>query len=49
MTDNYNTRHNSLVANNEENSVSDPQTSDYIINLKKKTLSRFDELDKNLI
>ena len=49
MTHNYNTRHNPLVANNEENNVSDPQTSDLIINLEKKILSRFDGLDKELL
>ena len=48
MTHNYNIRHNPLVANNEENNVSDTQTSDLIINLEKKTLSRFDGLDKEL-
>ena len=48
MTHNCNTRHNPLVANNEEN-VSDPQTSDLIINLEKKILSYFDGLDKELL
>ena len=49
MTHNYNTRCNSLVANNEENNISDPQTSEFIINLEKKILSRFDGLDKELL
>ena len=49
MTHNYNTRHNQLVANNEENNVLDPQTSDPIINLEKKIFSRFDGLDKELL
>ena len=49
MTHNYNTRHNPLVANNEENNVSDPQTSDLIINLEKKVLFRFDGLVKELL
>ena len=49
MTHNYNTRYSPLVANNEENNVSDPQTSDLIINLEKKILSRFDGLDKELL
>ena len=44
MTHNYNTRHNPLVTNNEENNVSDPQTFNLIINLEKKILSRFDGL-----
>ena len=48
MTHNYNTRHNPLVANNEEN-VTDPQTTNLIINLEKKILSRFDGLDKELL
>ena len=48
MTHNCNLRHNPLVANNEEN-VSDPQTSDLIINLEKKILSYFDGLDKELL
>ena len=47
MTHNYNA--NPIVANNEENNVSDPQTSDLIINLEKKILSRFDGLDKELL
>ena len=38
-----------LVANNEENNVSDPQTSDLIIKLEKKMLSHFDGLDKELL
>ena len=38
-----------LVANNEENNVLDPQTSDLIIKLEKKILSRFDGLDKELL
>ena len=45
----YNTRPNSLVANKEENNVSDPQTSQITINLEKKALSRFDGLDKELL
>ena len=49
MTHNYNLRHNPLVANNEENNVSDPQTFDLIINLEKKILPRFDALDKELL
>ena len=49
MTHNYNTKHNPLVANNEENNVLDPQTSDLIINLEKKLLFRFDGLDKELL
>ena len=49
MAHNYNTRHSPLVANNEENNVLDPQTSDPIINLEKKILSRFDGLDKELL
>ena len=48
MTHNYNTRYNPLVANNEENNVSDQQTPDLIINLEKKILSCFDGLDKEL-
>ena len=48
MTHNYNTRHDPLVANNEE-SVSDEQTSDLIISYEKKTLSRFDGLDKEFL
>ena len=48
MIHNYNTRHNPLVANNEEN-VTDPQTTNLIINLEKKILSRFDGLDKELL
>ena len=48
MIHNYNTRPNSLVANKEENNVSDPQTSQITINLEKKALSRFDGLDKEL-
>ena len=47
MTHNYDA--NPIVANNEENNVSDPQTSDLIINLEKKVLSRFDGLDKKLL
>ena len=38
-----------LVANNEENNVSDPQASDLIIKLEKRILSRFDGLDKELL
>ena len=39
-----------LVANKEENNVSDPQTSEITINLEKKALSsRFDGLDKELL
>ena len=49
MAHNYSTRHNPLVANNDENNVLDPQTSDPIINLEKKMLSRFDGLDKELL
>ena len=49
MTHNYNTRHNPLVTNNEENNVSDPQTFNLIINLEKKILSRFDGLSKELL
>ena len=49
MTHNYNTRHNPLVANYDENNVSDPQTSDLVINLEKKILSRFGGLDKELL
>ena len=49
MTHYDNTRHNQLVANNEENTVLNPQTSDLIINLEKKILSRFDGLDKELL
>ena len=49
ITHNYNTKHNPLVANNEENNVLDPQTSDLIINLEKKLLFRFDGLDKELL
>ena len=49
MTHNYNTRHNPLVTNNEENNVSDPQTFNLIINLEKKILSRFDGLIKELL
>ena len=49
MTHNYNLRYNPLVANNEENNVSDPQTFDLIINLEKKILPRFDALDKELL
>ena len=49
MTHNYNTKHYPLVANNEENNVLEPQTSDLIINLEKKILSRFDGLDKELL
>ena len=49
MAHNYSTRHNPLVANNEENNVLDPQTSDPIINLDNKMLSRFDGLDKELL
>ena len=49
MAHNYNTRHNPLVATNEENNVSDPQTSDLIIKLEKKILSRFDGLNKELL
>ena len=48
MTHNYNTRHSTLVANNEEN-VSDPQTADLITNLEKKILSYFDGLDKEFL
>ena len=40
-----NTRHNSLVSN--ENST--PETSELIINLKIKLLSRFDNLDKEML
>ena len=49
MTHNYNTRHKPLVANNEENKVSDQQTSDLLINLEMKILFRFDGLDKELL
>ena len=49
ITHNYNTKHNPLVANNEENNVLDPETSDLIINLEKKLLFRFDGLDKELL
>ena len=49
MTHNYNTRHNPLVANNEENNVTDPQSTDLIINFEKKILSRFDGLDKEFL
>ena len=49
MKHNYNLRYNPLVANNEENNVSDPQTFDLIINLEKKILPRFDALDKELL
>ena len=49
MSHNYNTRYNPLVANNEENNISDPQTSDLIINLEKKILSHFDGLNKELL
>ena len=49
MAHNYSTRHNPLVANNEENNVLDPQTTDPIINLEKKILSRFDGVDKELL
>ena len=48
MTHNYNGKHNPLVANNEENNVSGPQTSDLIINLEKKIVSCFNGLDKDL-
>ena len=48
MIRNYKTRHNPLIPNNEDN-VSDPQMSDLIINLEKKTLSCFDGLDKKLL
>ena len=41
----YNTRHNSLVSN--ENST--PETSELIINLEIKLLSRFDNLDKEML
>ena len=41
MTHRFNTRHNQIVANNEETNVSDPQTSHLIINL--------DGLDKELL
>ena len=41
MTHNYNTRYNSVVANNEENNVSGPQTSDLIINLSNMILLTF--------
>ena len=49
MIRNYKTRHNPLIPNNEDNNVSDPQMSDLIINLEKKTLSCFDGLDKKLL
>ena len=49
MTHNYNTKYNSLIANYEENNVSDPQTSDLIVNHEKKILSRFDGLNKELL
>ena len=49
MAHNYNSKCNSLIANNEENNVSNPQTSDLIINHEKKILSRFDGLDKELL
>ena len=49
MTHNSNTRHNSLVANNEENNVSDLQMCHLIISLEKKILSCFDGLDKELL
>ena len=49
MSHNYNTRYNPLVANNEEDNISDPQTSDLIINLEKKILSHFDGLNKELL
>ena len=48
MTSNYNTRHSTLVANNEEN-VSNPQTADLITNLEKKIHSYFDGLDKEFL
>ena len=48
MTHDYNTRHNPLVANDEDNNVLDPQTSDLIINIEKKIISRFDGLHKEL-
>ena len=41
----YNIRHNSLVSN--ENST--PETSERIINLECKLLSRFDNLDKEML
>ena len=41
--------HNSLVANNEENNVSDTQRSDIIINPEKKMLSYSDGLDGELL
>ena len=42
---NYNTRQNSLVSN--ENST--PETSEFIISLESKLLSRFDNLDKEML
>ena len=41
----YNIRHNSLVSN--ENNT--PETSERIINLECKLLSRFDNLDKEML
>ena len=42
---NYNTRQISLISN--ENST--PETSEIIINLESKLLSRFDNLDKEML
>ena len=42
---NYNTRQNSLISN--ENST--PETSELIINFESKLLSRFDNLDKEML
>ena len=41
----YSTRHNSLVSN--ENRT--PETSELIINLESNLLSRFDNLDKEIL
>ena len=41
----YSTRHNSLVSN--ENRT--PETSELIINLESNLLSRFDNLDKEML
>lgn len=49
MTRNYNTKHNLLIASNEENNVSDPQMSDLITNHEKKMFSRFNGLEKELL
>ena len=45
MSHTYSTRHNSLVSN--ENRT--PETSELIINLESNLLSRFDNLDKEML